>query len=160
MIDHYSIDKNKSKLSAAEMDWNDNFYRNFRNLNAMEKVKHLDPKFSKAIERLAKKLKNEAPGNLSRRPRTKTAGRFHRKAKNDDATEHNRDFDFDNDYSVSQDKTEYLIKQSENLGDFFDIESSKNQDNSHFNDNEMDKLTKNHITESLYIPGAKSKFIN
>lgn len=104
-------------------------------MRAMEKLKHLDPKFSYSIERLAKRIKYSGEGSLSKRPRTKTAGRFHRKANNnDDTTEHNRDFY--NDHDLSQDKTEYIAKQSDVMADAIDIGS-----NSYF-DQEFDKLSK------------------
>ena len=78
----------------------------------MEKLKHLEPKFSFAVERLWKKIK---------RKQAKTANRLHLKARNDDkTTEHNRDLDQDNEHSISQDKTEYLVKQSDFIPDGFD----------------------------------------
>ena len=81
-------------------------------MRSMEKVKHLEPKFSYAIERLCRKLKRQY---------TKTANRVHYKAKNDDkTTEHNRGYDFDHERSISQDKTEFFAKQSEQIHDAFD----------------------------------------
>ena len=78
----------------------------------MEKLKHLEPKFSYAIERLAKKIK---------RLQTKTANRMHIKARNDDkTTEYNRDFSFDNNHSISQDQTEYILKQNEIISEGID----------------------------------------
>jgi hypothetical protein len=98
-------------------------------IKSMEKVKHLDPKFSIAIERLVRKIKGVPEGSLSKRNRTKTAGRLYRGAKGDDSTEKNRDFDFENDHSISQDKTEYLVKQSDMIPDAFELVSNTNFDN-------------------------------
>jgi len=123
-----TLDLQPPQYSLAELEWNDRFYKNFKYMKAMEKVKHLEPKFSQAITKLARKCKVTTQGNISKRPRTKTAGRIHRKARNDDATEHNRDFDFENDHSISLDKTEYLLKQSENIGEFLELENSKHVD--------------------------------
>lgn len=98
-------------------------------MRAMEKVKHLEPKFSTAIERLGRRIRGQLDGPLSKRVRTKTANRFHRRANHDDPTEHNRDFDIDNDHSISQDKTEYIAKQSDLIPDAFDLASNTYFDN-------------------------------
>lgn len=124
-------------------------------MKAMEKLKHLDPKFSLSIERLAKRIKYSSDGSLSKRPRTKTANRFHKKAKNDDPTEHNRDFELENDHSISQDRTEYIAKQSDLVPDGFELAS-----NSYY-ENEFDKHSKSHFQpEDSYNLKAAGKIMD
>ena len=103
----------------------------------MEKVKHLEPKFSYAIERLCRKIK---------RQNTKTAGRIAYKAKNEDkTTENNQDFDFDHERSISQDKTEFYAKQSEFVHDVFDAA------NYNYTDNDQENIIKhNHANSTSY----------
>ena len=100
------------KVDEVLIEWNDKFYKFYKILKSMEKLKHLEPKFSLAMERLWKKIK---------RQHAKTANRFQFKARNDDkTTENNRDLGFDAEHSISQDRTEYLVKQSDFVPDGFD----------------------------------------
>ena len=83
----------------------------------------MEPNFSDAISRFVKKFIKKSAGNSLPRKRTKTAGRVQRRIINDESIENNN-FEFEN--SLSQDKTEYLIKQGELVSEKFDLMSSKN----------------------------------
>lgn len=85
----------------------------------------MEPNFSDAISRFVKKFIKKSAGNSLPRKRTKTAGRVQRRVINDESIENNN-FEFENENSLSQDKTEYLIKQGELVSEKFDLMSSKN----------------------------------
>ena len=87
----------------------------------------MEPNFSDAISRFVKKFIKKSAGNSLSRKRTKTAGRVQRRIINDESIENNNfEFENENENSLSQDKTEYLIKQGELVSEKFDLMSSKN----------------------------------
>jgi hypothetical protein len=142
---------NDITYSVAEQDWNDKFYKHFKMIKSMEKMKHLDPKFSNAIERLVLNTKGVPERTLSKRSRTKTANRLYKGARGDDSTEKNRDFG--NEYSISQDKTDYLAKQSDMIPDSFELASS-----TYFEDEVEKHSISQFVNDGSYNYNITSKF--
>ncbi|CAI2386846.1 unnamed protein product [Moneuplotes crassus] len=94
--------------SNAEYQWNEKFYKNFKMLRSMEKAKHLDPKFSTAVERLVRRLIKRSPGTSMSKKSKRTA---HLMREDDEITETKVELENRLDNTLSQDKTEYIVHQ-------------------------------------------------
>lgn len=92
----------------------------------MEKVKHLDPKFSIAVERLVKRLIKRSPGTSMSKKSKKTA---HLMREEDEITETKVELENRLENTLSQDKTEHIIHQVGNREEGDDRSTQKQLEN-------------------------------